>query len=143
MRVCVIGNSHVAALVSGWTAAAPRDRFEFGFYAIPGGHEPKLIAVNGRLRPRDPDARLQTTIVAAESAGLDLTSFDAVVMSACGLFAARNENVVPDPAAHPLSSVCVADWIEPGEAQWPAGTQFVSAAVFDTVVNPTSDVMPR
>jgi hypothetical protein len=134
MRVCVIGNSHVAALVSGWAAASPQRGIEFDFYAIPGGHEPKLIAENSRLWPHDPDARLQTTIAGAESEGLDLASFDAVVMSACGLFAARNENIVPDPMAHPLGSVCMADWLEPGAAAWPAGTQFVSTAVFDAVV---------
>jgi hypothetical protein len=134
MKVCIVGNSHVAALMSGLAAAPSLGGFEFDFYAIPGGHEPQLVVKGGRLRPRTADVLPQTTIAGSASGGLDLAPYEAVVVSACGLFAARNENVVPDPLAHPLGAVCREDWLEAAGAPWPVGTQFVSAAVFDAVV---------
>jgi len=134
MKVCVIGNSHVAALVSGFATISGESDCELDFYAIPGGHEPQLFIEHGRLRPHNPDALVQTTVTDAKVDGLDLGSFKAVVVSACGLFAARNENIVPDPLAHPLGTVCSVDWVESSATPWPTGTQFVSTAVFDAVV---------
>jgi hypothetical protein len=134
MRVCIIGNSHAAALKSALGSGSTIGSCDFDFYLIAGGYEPQLTWTGGRLRPLAAERVPQTTVARAAEEGLDLAPFDAVVVSACGLFAARNQNVVFDPACHPLSSVCVAGWLGDEAHAWPTGTQFVSAAVFDEIV---------
>jgi hypothetical protein len=134
MRICIIGNSHAAALKLALGRSSVIGNCTFDFYVVPGGHGPQLTLDGGRLRPLAADGPIQSTVPGAVLNGLDLGPFDALVVSACGLVAARNENVVPNPACHPLGTVFLANCVATGEMPAPAGKQFASIAVFEAVV---------
>lgn len=101
MRLCIVGNSHVAALrlaCSGPDAGDFRPSvpsgagFDLGAidaFAIPGGYGPALVLDGLRLRPRDPSARVETNVPGAAEQGLDLSVYDQVLFSAAGLPAVR------------------------------------------------------
>jgi len=85
MRVCVIGNSHVAAVKAGCSDARFDRAWSLDFFAVPAGS----IHVEGdRLVGSGPRQVLRTT----PSDALELGPFDAVLVSAVGNWAFRNEN---------------------------------------------------
>jgi hypothetical protein len=134
MRVCVIGNSHVAALKNATeTAAMPLDH-PLLFYALPGRAQPIVSVTEGVLHPVGPH-RLATTVTGAEATGLRLADFDAIVLSACGWYAARTAFVDRDPHHHPLGVVASAGWLSDDISTRPETVQTVSQSVFHAVVD--------
>jgi hypothetical protein len=134
MRICIVGNSHVAAL-KGASDANPAPHCQYpGFYAVPGGDQPRMRFVEGRLFPADPSLKVLTTVPGARTEGLALADFDIIVLSACGWPAARTHYIELDPANHPLGVVTCAEWVAGDAPGPPATVQRVSQAVFRAVV---------
>jgi hypothetical protein len=131
MRVCIIGNSHVAALKKAMDARIELLDHPPWFYALPGGTEPHVSVSDGVLRPDNP-SKLSTTVTGAEADGLRLADFDAIVLSACGWFAARTRFIERDSRHHPLGVVACAAW---DAGKLPETVQIVSRSVFQAVVD--------
>lgn len=86
MRICVIGNSHVAALLS---AKSGFPNVSFDFYAVPGGGGPNLKVKSGRLYPINDKTEVRSTIQNVDSLGLCIDEYDAILLSGVGMTAAR------------------------------------------------------
>ena len=109
MRLCVIGNSHVAALRAGLDRSGLRRAGSVDWFAIPGGYGPALVLDGWRLRARDPAARVETSVDHDPAVGLDLSVYDQVLFSAAGLPAARRSFV-----NHVLVAQAHAGWLRDG-----------------------------
>jgi hypothetical protein len=133
MKICIIGNSHVAALKAALPSTQLTGSDVVDFYALIGGEQPQLSLEGGRLRPVSP-REILTTVAEAVENGLDITLYDGLVISACGWFAARNEFITADPHSHPLGCFSCVDWIGGDLDRTPPGTEFLSTAVFDATV---------
>jgi len=132
MKVCIIGNSHVAALKKATDSTIELLDHPLWFYALPGGAEPKVSVSEGVLHPVNP-GKLSTTVTGAEADGLCLADFDAIVVSACGWFAARTSFISQDRKHHPLGIVTQAEWDD--VSTLPETVQTVSRNVFQAVVD--------
>lgn len=108
MKLCVIGNSHAAALRSALAADGSAAGAHVDFFVMPGGSGPHLHAEANRLFPA-PSQKEKTfaTIAGAVSDGLDLGVFDAVLLSAAGLPSHRNG----DPG-HILNQLALASLVQ-------------------------------
>lgn len=91
MKLCIVGNSHAAALKSALAVEPLSGGSHVDFFVMPGGSGPYLQAERGRLfaAPGRGD-KLFCTIPTATADGLDLAAFDAVLVSAVGLPSHRN-----------------------------------------------------
>ncbi|MCI4678315.1 hypothetical protein K9U39_08005 [Rhodoblastus acidophilus] len=133
MKVCVIGNSHVAALREALGDGKRRGGRDVDFYALPGGGQPIIAAKGDRLIPVAPQRPVVTDVEGAETEGLRFAAYDALALSACGLFAARNIFIERDPAIHPCGAFACPAWLE--DAPEPAGGErIVSKSAFDAIV---------
>jgi hypothetical protein len=140
MKICVIGNSHSAALKSA-SSSKSIEGVDFDYFVRPGGDQPRVALEDGRIWPISMDgtrnlaaSNLITTVEGAATNGLDLSPYAGVVISACGLFAARNININAQKNSHPLGYLSCADWLEESQNDAPGGNQIVSAAVFGLAV---------
>tara|TARA_R110001583_G_scaffold195529_1_gene375447 strand:+ start:2674 stop:3465 length:792 start_codon:yes stop_codon:yes gene_type:complete len=100
LNICVIGNSHVAALKQ----SSIQLPYNLDFYAIPGAGAPDLIVKNGKVFPdyesdkgvTYPDLKLgewvRSNIPDVEKNGLDLNDYDLILYSGVGLPALRTSN---------------------------------------------------
>lgn len=91
MRICVVGNSHAAALKSALAVDDSAAGAHIDFFVMPGGSGPHLHAEGNRLfsAPAMKD-KVLSTLPGAVADGLDLGAFDAVLISAAGLPSHRN-----------------------------------------------------
>lgn len=104
MKLCVVGNSHAAALKSALAVDAAAVGVHADFFAMPGGSGPHLHARDGRLFPSSVmREKLFTTVAHAAEEGLDLGAFDAVMICAAGLPSHRNSD-----ANHVLNRLALA-----------------------------------
>jgi len=91
VRICVVGNSHAAALKNALATGDSAAGAHVDFFVMPGGSGPHLHAEGARLfAAPDRKDKLFSTILGAAASGLDLETFDAVVVSAAGLPSHRN-----------------------------------------------------
>jgi hypothetical protein len=102
MRICVIGNSHVAALKN---AATLLELTELDFYAIPGAGAPDLLIDNGKVFADYDSARgvtypnfkrgewVSSNIPHVERDGLQLANYDCIFYAGLGLPALRKSNI--------------------------------------------------
>lgn len=91
MRLCVVGNSHAAALKRALAVEPAAAGAHVDFFVMPGGSGPHLHAEGGRLfAGPDKSDKLFSTIPAAAEDGLDPAIFNAVIVSAVGLPSHRN-----------------------------------------------------
>jgi hypothetical protein len=101
LNICVIGNSHAAALKK---SSFQLNCNSLDYYAIPGAGAPDLLLKNGRLFPdydsdkgvTYPDFKLgewvSSNIPQVEIQGLELDNYDLIVYSGVGLPALRSSN---------------------------------------------------
>jgi hypothetical protein len=134
MKICVIGNSHAAALKTAFDSAGRSINTAVDFFALVGRDQPQLNVEAGRLRRVSAFGETLTTVAGAAENGLDIAPYDGLVISACGCFAARNEFIAADPQLHPLGCLYCADWIADDPDRPPVAAQLVSAAVFSAAV---------
>ena len=104
MKICVIGNSHVAAIKK---AAHLLDISNIDFYAIPGAGAPDLICENGKVFPDYSSSKgvtypsfkegewVTSNIPSVEKQGLKLSNYDCILYSGVGLPALRSTNINP------------------------------------------------
>lgn len=108
-RVCVIGNSHAGSLRLAAQKYWSNPNFAFAFYAIPGRMQPQLSReASGRLKAVKPQA-LRTDMEDAVADGLDVSRFDAVLISAIGL---PNLLEPYHNLPHPLAAARCLNWPE-------------------------------
>jgi hypothetical protein len=133
-RICVIGNSHAAALRLALGRGRPGSEFGYSFFAMNGSLHPSLQLKDGRLFAPRPE-QVRTDIKDAEHLGIDLSPYDAIVVSAWGLpFVTKN---ILDQT-HPLAEARCADWrVEDG-----ADLPLVSRAVMSEIVSSRLAVFP-
>ncbi|MFM8332223.1 MAG: hypothetical protein ACKN9T_11085 [Candidatus Methylumidiphilus sp.] len=109
--------------------AADSESFDFphtlGFYST--CHP---CANNGRIRPLFADRTIYTTIAGAETAGLDFSAYDVLVLSAAGLLAYRNNN------SHLMFEIRLPRWETMPGGNIPMPT-VVSSGLFGTVIAET------
>jgi hypothetical protein len=119
MRLLVVGNSHASCLINACRASPPDARLQLDFYVHPGRMAPQVTVREGRLLPARPDFRFRTSVPGAERDGIALASFDAVVVVAMGVIAARNAHLAS--GLHPLSLASCFGWpvLDAGEGPTP------------------------
>lgn len=127
LKLCVVGNSHAAALKSALAVEPAAAGVHVDFFVMPGGTGPHLQAEGSRLfaAPGKRD-KLFSTIPAAAVDGLDLAGFDAVLVSAVGLPSHRN-----GAPGHILNRFALGSWVEDGGA----GCQPVSEDVMTRAID--------
>ncbi len=127
MKTAIVGNSHSKAIQSALRMDLRRPPSEIDFHLI--GHHWQLERSD--RAGEAPRTRLWGEPRTAEVPGIDIDQYGQVLISACGVWAARNEFVEGDdrPTTHPLGLIARADW-RPIDGEAPASLQLVSAAVF-------------
>jgi len=97
MKVCVVGNSHVAAIRSAWAeGSSPLTAHHVDFFAVARG-DPAVAA--GHLVVSG-----AATVHSTVGDRLDLSAYDAILVSAVGNFAVRNQH------PHPLLAMALPQW---------------------------------
>lgn len=124
MSIAAIGNSHIVAIKRAFHSGLSESLKEIDFYPLMTGSEIKLEGIGGgRLL-----LKKQT------SSDVEPVEFKSLVLSACGIRAARNRFVETDiPPAHPLGYMACVDWGYDRE-RLPRSVRLVSAAVFHAAV---------
>lgn len=105
MRICIVGNSHASALHQALRAGWRAEGIQIDYYVILGRNPLQLRLEDGLFIPRGRPQGLRTNVQDASSIGLNVGVFDALVVSAVGLPAARNEY-----KQHPLSLARCFEW---------------------------------
>jgi hypothetical protein len=129
MKVCVVGNSHASGLLSAWKSSPGKWPFDVcEFVVSPGLLSPDLRLVNRIFWPRS-NSSVRSTLGDLITGGLDLAGFDAVVVSALGAVAGRNEHFAS--GRHMLGTVRRWDWPLRPERSYKTP---VSTQMFDDLV---------
>jgi hypothetical protein len=121
MRVCILGNSHVAALYDAWYEEKDLLPCPVDFFSTPS---PSNYVKDGRLFASDPDT-VSTNVADAINDGLRLSEYDCILISAGGYWVYRNEH-----KGHPLFEIRLANW----EAHEHRPPRIVSSAVMDATI---------
>lgn len=119
-RLCVLGNSHIAALKTGWEKAARAlDSVEVAFAGCIKDGMSSFDLVDGRLGPRDPKAAAFFRDISDTGGFVDPAEFDAFLLAGMTLSAepliqnyaafATPSTHNRDTAAHLVSDACMAD----------------------------------
>lgn len=88
-HICVIGNSQVGALRLGYKSLE-NCNYEASFWTVPGGGGPKISIQSNLLNASEVSLdKLQTDIKPAPKEGLDISNFDAILLSGVGIPAIR------------------------------------------------------
>jgi len=86
-QICVMGNSHVAALKDGWHAGiAPRTDIHPTFFGALSDGMATLDVVDGEVIPRDAKAAEFFRKISGTGGGVKVADFDAFVLAGMGLF---------------------------------------------------------
>lgn len=124
-RICVLGNSHVAALKGGWEQVSDTfDSVQIDFFGALSKGMRSLDVIDGRLGPRDPEAAAFFRDISGTGEFADPAAYDGFVLVGMALFphAAINnyaDFATPttgnaDAAPYYVSDDCIADalWCE-------------------------------
>lgn len=131
MKLCVIGNSHAAALRSALAVDDSAAGAHIDFFVMPGGTGPHLHAEANRLFPAPSKKdKTFTTIPGAASDGLDLANVDAVLISAAGLPSHRNG----DPG-HILNQLALASLVQNQTTTRQPVSEAVMASAMESALN--------
>lgn len=133
-RVCVIGNSHLAALRLSRGRARPGSEFSYSFFALHGSLHPSLLLKDGRLFAKKPE-NVRTDIEGAAHLGVDPAAYDAIVISAFGLPLVTKDIL---SLTHPLAEARCADWRIEDATDLP----LVSRAVMTEILSSRLAVFP-
>ncbi len=85
-KICVLGNSHIAALKGGWETAAPAKPLSPDFFgALSKGME-SLALIDGKLLPSDPEAAAFYCDISGKGTGAIPEDYEAFVLCGMGMF---------------------------------------------------------
>ncbi|MCP4822887.1 MAG: hypothetical protein GY892_02105 [Shimia sp.] len=85
-KVCVLGNSHIAALKGGWETASPAKQLDPDFFgALSKGME-TLALIDGKLLPSDPEAAAFFCDISGKGIGARAEDYEAFVLCGMGMF---------------------------------------------------------
>lgn len=123
-QVCVMGNSHVAALKGGWEEGVerPRDDIAPTFFGALSDGMATLDVVDGEVIPRDEKAAAFFRKISGTGGGVNVADFDAFVLAGMGFFpnpVFNNYRMFATPstsheAAHFVSDAVIADTLWEG-----------------------------
>jgi len=85
MRLCMIGNSHLAALKMGWELEPSRQDVVATWFGSPRNSLADLSLHNGILRPSRAKVASYLEMTSGQSNGIVLSDYDAFVIVGCGL----------------------------------------------------------
>ncbi len=86
-RICVMGNSHVAALKGGWSEGAPvRNDLELDFFGALSDGMFSLGLVDGKLEPLEPEAAIFFRNISGLGTGVSPEKYDAFILCGMGMF---------------------------------------------------------
>lgn len=86
MRICVIGNSHVACLKEAWTELAPDcPGVEVRFFASPARGLDSLALIDGELAASDPNVTKHMQITSGGFGAIELAEYDVFLVHALHL----------------------------------------------------------
>ena len=136
MKICVIGNSHAAALKSALAVDDSAAGVGIDFFVMPGGSGPHVHAEGGRLLPA-PFAKdkVFSTIPGAVEDGLDLGPFGAVMICASGLASHRNG----DPN-HILNQLALASLVQDLNSNRQIVSEGVMATAMENVLHASPNI---
>lgn len=84
MKICIIGNSHVAAIKNAWDeVSCDHPSHELYFFAAPGSHLRNLDLVDCYLAPKTEGLAKKLAYTSGGNTHIDLNLFDAFII--CGL----------------------------------------------------------
>jgi hypothetical protein len=114
------------------TAPHRREFDRLDFWVLPGGGQPSVIFESGRLKaaPIVGGVKVLTTIAAAKES-LDISPYQLLIVSACGITAAQNEWIQRKPDVHPLGYLKCSGWFDGEE---PETLKLISSAMFEAAV---------
>lgn len=136
MRLCVIGNSHGAALKRALAVDDNAAKVLIDFFAMPGGLGPHIRADGNRLFPAaEMKDKVYTTIPGAAAGGLDLGPVEAVMFCAAGLAAHRNGD--PD---HIFNKLALASLVQAPGANRKAVSEAVMASEIESVLRASANL---
>ena len=108
IRLCVVGNSHASGPLSAFRRQQQRwPLLAADFSLTPGRAAPHLELRHGRFFP-PPESLIRSTLPDVHQHGIDVSGFDAVLVSAVGVTAARNVHL--ESGYHPLGKARCFTW---------------------------------
>ena len=135
MKLCVVGNSHAAALKGALDADGGGASVDLSFYVMPGGAGPNLRIDGKRLLPAPLNKdKVFSTVPGAGTHGLDLSLFDVVVVCAVGLPAHRNGD-----AAHILNRLALGSLIQNASVDRQIVSEAVMASEMENVLRASAN----
>jgi hypothetical protein len=125
-RLCVIGNSQVGSLKAGY-GVLNNSSYIASFWSIPGGGGPNIKIKNNKILAASGFSdRVRTDIQLLSDRELDISRFDAVLLSGIGIPAIRKQNNTIN------SKYLAAEFIE---NEMLIDRQVLSKAVFSEIIN--------
>lgn len=117
-KICVLGNSHIAALKGGWAEGGAHARFTPDFYGALGKGMASLAFIDGKIIPQDAEAAEFFCNISGEQNGVDPDNYNAFVLCGMGLNLTpvfNNYNSFASPSTrqynpdHFVSDACLQD----------------------------------
>ena len=117
-RICVLGNSHVAALKGGWEAGKTPDNLKADFFGALSDGMASLSCIEGKLIPKEPEAAEFFCKISGKRTGITPEDYDSFLLCGMGLFPVcvfNNYNRFATPstrntkAPHYVSDACMDD----------------------------------
>jgi uncharacterized protein (DUF433 family) len=131
VKICVIGNSHAAALKSALAVDDSAVGVGIDFFVMPGGSGLHVHAEGGRLLPAPfVKGKVFSTIPSAVEDGLDLGEFDTVMICAAGLPSYRNGD-----ADHILNQLALGSLVHDLNSKRQIVSEGVMAAAVENVLH--------
>jgi hypothetical protein len=109
IRACLLGNSHGSGLKIALDRRWKPPQFAISSYLIAGRNEPNLRPVNGRFWAEAGVSAVRSDIEGLRETGLDITAFDALLVSAVGIMPPTEAFL--DSGEAPLGVACALDWL--------------------------------
>lgn len=134
MKVCVIGNSQVGALFKAAQGNSARQYEHYDFHSILVARNVDIDSIppgyveikNNRLVTTSAKHKINSQSSYYSDTGLDFSQYSAIIVSACGFWAYRNEN------AHWLFELRLADWPLKADSNIPTPLM-VSVGLFEQI----------
>lgn len=117
-RICVLGNSHTAALKGGWESGGGRPGLVPDFFGALSSGMASLAFSDGQLLPQDPEAAAFFRSISGTGKGAIAADYDAFLLCGMGLFPVpvfQNYSRFATPstrnsdAPHYVSDACIDD----------------------------------
>ncbi len=84
-KICVLGNSHIAALKGGWADGGAHDKFTPEFFGALSKGMASLAFIDGKIIPQDAEAAEFFCNISGKENGADPNEYDAFLLCGMGM----------------------------------------------------------